>query len=610
MPTKKQTIVGGVAAGAGAIALAVMLFTGSQTVPAGGDLQAALNAAECGDTIDIEAGATFIGTVLIAKQCGTNYITLRSSRLAELPEGQRVTPADAAKMPKIVSPGFGNPALQTGLYASAYRFQGIEFSTKNPITEPNPPEATFAYSLVWFGSVESDQDTLEKMARNLIVDRCYFHAWPDQSLKRGIDLHSGATEITNSYFEGFKAVGQEAQAILGCRGSGPYKIINNHLEGAGENIMFGACDPRIPNMVPSDIEIRRNYFYKPLSWRGVWQVKNQLELKNAQRVIIEGNVFENNWADAQGGTAIVLTPRNQEGSAPWSVVRDVQFINNIVRHSNNGISVYGSDDIFPSQRTENIVIRNNLFEDINTTWGTGFSTSTFLTVSGPKNLTVDHNTVTGLTTTIYIVPSQSPNLVFTNNIVKHQNGGIIGEGIGPPDSYTMQSTPHTITNNALVGAKVQYWNADTKYPAGNFYPDTYEDVGFVDYPGGNYRLVATSILKGQGTDGKDVGADIDQIEAAIGGAVTPLPTPSATASPSAAPPSPSPTTSPTPIPTPTPTPLPSPSPSDEYLVVPLSRMTEANRTALYQKMRTKGYGAWSETDPDTKGNNIKFRKFP
>jgi hypothetical protein len=535
------------------------------TVTAGGDLQAALNSANCGDTVELEAAATYVGTYAISKQCGTNYITIRSSRLSELPEGVRVTPAQSYLMPKVVSPGQGNPAMQTTLSASGYRFQGVEFSPQD--------EQTFVYSLVWFGSISNDQDTLQKMARNLIVDRCYFHAWPNQSVKRGIDLHSGATEITNSYFEGFKAVGQEAQAILGCRGSGPYKIINNHLEGAGENIMFGGCDPYIQGMVPSDIEIRRNYFYKPLEWRGVWQVKNQLELKNAQRVTVDGNVFDNNWADAQGGTAIVMTPRNQEGTAPWSVVRDITFTNNIIRHAVNGISVYGMDDIFPSQRTENVIIRNNLFEDINLSWGNGSSSSTFLTISGPQNLTADHNTVTGLTTTIYIVPSQNPNLVFTNNIVKHQNGGIIGEALGPPESYTSQATPHTITGNLLVGALVQYWDAATRYPAGNRYPNTYDEVGFLSYnggQGGNYRLAPSSLFKGTGTGGTDPGADIDALEAAQAGNSTfpspsptptpfPTPTPEPTPNPTPTPeptPNPAPTPEPTPLPTPTPTPIP------------------------------------------------------
>jgi hypothetical protein len=481
-------------------------------VKRGGNLQAAIDKAQPGDTIELEAGASFTGTILLPRKAGDGsaYITIQSSRLAELPEGKRVTPADSPKMPKILSPGQGNPAMQTALYAKGYRFFGIEFSPKN--------EHAFAYSLIWLGSNEKDQDTLEKMAEKLVFDRCYFHAFSDtQALKRGIDLNSGATEITNSYFSGFKAVGQEAQAILGCRGSGPYKIINNYLEAAGENIMFGACDPRILNMVPSDIEIRRNHFFKPLSWRGVWQVKNLFELKNAQRVIIEGNLFENNWADAQGGIAILFTVRNQEGNAPWSVVRDVTFTNNIVRHAAGGVSILGSDDIYPSKQSENITIRNNVFDDINPSWTNGGTTSVFAQVKSVRNLTIDRNTVIGDATPVYVVPSQNPGFVFTNNIVKHQNGGIIGEGVGPPDSYTKSLSPFTIKGNALIGALEQYWDAETKYPKGNFFPRRYEDVGFIDFKSGNYRLAVNSSLKGKGVGGKDIGADVTAIEAATAG---------------------------------------------------------------------------------------------
>ena len=136
-------------------------------------------------------------------------------------------------------------------------------------------------------------------------------------------------------------MGHDSQAILGFNGPGPFKIVNNYLEGAGENIMFGGGDPSIPGLVPSDIEIRGNHLFKPLRWRpeaarstsGIhWTVKNLLELKNAQRVLIEGNVLENVWAGEQNGSSVVLTPRNG-GSAPWSVVQDVMFRNNIVRNA-------------------------------------------------------------------------------------------------------------------------------------------------------------------------------------------------------------------------------------------------------------------------------------
>src|SRR5262249_51405411 len=99
-----------------------------------------------------------------------------------------------------------------------------------------------------------------------------------------------------------------------------------------------------------------------------WNVKNLLELKNAQRVVIDGNVFEYSWAANQTGYAVLFTPRNTDGTAPWSVVRDVSFTNNVIRHAAGGISVLGEDDILGSQRTSNITIRNNLAYDLSGAW--------------------------------------------------------------------------------------------------------------------------------------------------------------------------------------------------------------------------------------------------
>ena len=54
------------------------------------------------------------------------------------------------------------------------------------------------------------------------------------------------------------------------------------------------------------------------------------------------------------------------------------------------------------------------------------------------------------------------------------------------------------------------------YPAGNFCPPTIGDAGFVDYAGGDCRLAASSPYRGAGTEGADLGADIDVIGAATG----------------------------------------------------------------------------------------------
>ena len=58
-------------------------------VAAGGDLQAALNAAQPGDIITLEPGATYVGNfVLPNKGAVSDYITIRSAaRDASLPAG-------------------------------------------------------------------------------------------------------------------------------------------------------------------------------------------------------------------------------------------------------------------------------------------------------------------------------------------------------------------------------------------------------------------------------------------------------------------------------------------------------------------------------------------
>ncbi|HEX8073291.1 MAG TPA: hypothetical protein VF546_25325 [Pyrinomonadaceae bacterium] len=214
------------------------------------------------------------------------------------PAGQRITPAYAAVLPKVVSRGFGEPALRTAASAHHYRFVGVEFRPAD--------SSALVFDLVMLGDNGPNQDTLAEVPHHLVLDRCYVHALPEQALKRGVQLNSAYTDIINSYVAGFKVVGQEAQAVGSWNGPGPFKLINNYLEGAGENVIFGGTDAPIPNLVAEDIEVRRNHFFKPLSWRvgdpcdcygGThWMVKSIFELKNARRVTVDGNVFENNWA--------------------------------------------------------------------------------------------------------------------------------------------------------------------------------------------------------------------------------------------------------------------------------------------------------------------------
>ena len=46
------------------------------------------------------------------------------------------------------------------------------------------------------------------------------------------------------------------------------------------------------------------------------------------------------------------------------VVQRVMFRNNLVRHTSGGVNILGTDNVAPSQRTKDITIVDNVFEDL------------------------------------------------------------------------------------------------------------------------------------------------------------------------------------------------------------------------------------------------------
>jgi len=384
--------------------------------------------------------------------------------------------------------------------AHHYRLVGLEI---------RPEAGGFLFNLVAFGSVEK---SLEALPHHIVVDRCYLHGDPRLGTRRGIALNGREIAVVDSHLSDFKESGADSQAIAGWNGPGPFKIVNNTLEGAGENIMFGGADPAIRDLVPSDIEIRRNHFRKPLSWKQgdpsfagtAWTVKNLFELKNARRVLVDGNTFENNWVHGQSGFAILFTVRNQDGSSPWSAVEDVTFTNNVVRHTGSGVNVLGRDDAAPSGPTRRIAIRNNLFDDVGgEKWGGGGRLLQLL--NGVADLVFEHNTCLHTGNTVTAEGAVNTGFVFRNNIVLHNDYGVTGAG-----KASGRSTLDAFFPGALFAGNVIVGGDASAYPPDNLFPRSVDQVGFMDRERGDYRLAKSSRYTKAATDGKEVGVEFSE----------------------------------------------------------------------------------------------------
>ena len=438
------------------------------------NLQSAINAAQPGDTLLLRAGETFVGNFLLPAKTAssTAFITIRSDAADSalpgpatrlVPSGRSGANTSRTLLPRLLGAGgtaTSVPVIRTLPGAHHFRLQFLEVDGT----------AQLGYeTLIAVGTDKADTPP-----HDIVFDRVYVHGHATKGQKRGIALNGGSTDVLNSYIADIKCANYESQALAGWNGAGPYRIVNNYIEAAGENVMFGV-GPARAGLIPSDIVITGNDIAKVTAWRnpilaapGAPQsrgvlgdriaerrkallqdrsgdavggrgtrftavcrglgdrdvrprnrpvlecqcrsrrvsdlprgttaggeakyittsgstasfvytgaaestgkprtsatrriAKNLLEVKNAQRVTIDGNRFENNWSGDQPGYALVFTPRNVAGKMPWAAVRDITFTNNIVRHTAGAFNILGYDgtQAAGSQITQRISIRNNL----------------------------------------------------------------------------------------------------------------------------------------------------------------------------------------------------------------------------------------------------------
>ncbi len=537
-------------------------------VHSGGNLQSALNNAQCGNTIQLQAGAAFTGDFTFpALNCDNNHwiIVRTSAPDSSLPaEGQRLTPcyAGVASLPgrpqypcnnpqnvlaKLVVTGVNGPVIfQSG--ANHYRLLGLE------LTRPTGSKGDPALMSLAVGGT----------ANHIVLDRSWLHGTAADETRDGFDMSgTNYVAVVDSYFSDFHCTSRsgtctDAHSVSGGTGDyqdGPYKIDDNFLEASGEAIMFGGA---AATTTPTDITIHFNHFFKPWQWMpgntpfqggsegNPFIVKNHLELKNAVRVLAEDNLMEDTWGGfSQAGYAILLSPKNQHAKrgnvCPICEVTDVTIRYTHIFHAGGGIvlatSLSGNGEGGAAAKAgTRWSIHDVVMDDISQKYvGEGHL---FLVVNGwPSNPvnTVTINHITGFPDPqggIMVIGNLTSNppmygFVFTNNLVTTGRYPVWNSGRGdascaisgvPVTSITLCFKTYTFNNNALVAAPKPY--PPSAWPTVNQFMADVNGVEFVQYDngnGGNYELQPGSPYKNMGTDGKDLGADVAGLDAALAG---------------------------------------------------------------------------------------------
>jgi hypothetical protein len=547
--------------------MTVVYPTGLTVVPvhAGANLQTALNAAQCGQNLVLDAGVTWSGNFNVpGPPCPTNNpILVSSSAMAQLPGGnaastQQIQLSQAPLTATLSSPNV-NQALGfcqlppggtcTSVPANCY-FAGLSFTTSNVGNASSPN-----YNIV---AISVGATAMAQEAQHIVFDRVIVQG--NGMTTRGFYADAQGFALINSQVVGMIDTSQDTQAVLGCDSTGPFLIQGNHLEASGENIMFGGCGTGL--LPPSDITVRRNYLHKQPSWYGqlfnglLLDIKNNFECKDCVRVLVDSNIGDYSVAQGQGNML------SNNSFTPWHD-QDITYSNNLLQHAGGGPYV-ASNDQTVAANTARVLFRNNLFLDVNTSWGGGNPSAPDCFVisggtpaaGGMQNITFDHNTCLNSVTApgteninesywngkanIAIIQG----LTVTNNI---GYGAMAVDGSAQGGSLALLPSTGIYLNNMQVGdtwastpiyplADHVFQPISTATPAGGTHACNTQPlqdacqalnwamVGMVDYPGAaagtdlpGLALLSTSLYHLAGSDGADLGANVAAVLAAVAG---------------------------------------------------------------------------------------------
>ena len=474
-------------------------------VPAGANLQAALNVARSGDELVLAAGASYVGNFTWSR-CLPGYVVVTGPDGPA--EGVRVTPTTAAgnRYPRLISPTVG-PVIFAKSGACRLRVSRLEITATAQSATTNHNEG-----LVRVGDGEN---TLEAQPSWITLDRVWIHGSPTTSTKNGAVFNGRSLALIDSWIDQVRWKGIESHCVVAWTGAGPMKLVNDHFDCASIGVLLGGAARAIAGVAASDVEVRGNHFVKDTAYRG-YVAKNLFEVKDAKRVLLEGNVIEHSWFEAQSAMAINLQSLTDEKNSDVQAT-DITVRWNRVSQAGQCITMSARGYNGVASPMAKVLIEQNLCTEI----GIDSISRVLLLTADLQGVEFRHNTFVRLATMrqgsiTYVQKGSGPpasQVDFIDNLIGPglDYGCIFGEGKSGSDALAKYAKQWSFVGNGC-------WDSHpgaAAYPTGNSFVATQADVKF----NADWSLGPRSPFKGKASDGKDPGVDIAELQRRLAGVV-------------------------------------------------------------------------------------------
>lgn len=409
------------------------------------------------------------------------------------PEGTRITPNEAVNTydyPTITAPS-GYAAVSFGAGARRVKLHG--FGVTCTASSPG------LQNVPLIDTLPSSVTQISHLPHSIVMRHLWVRGTAAPTSRRlGVRTHATYSALLDSWVDhlnyGGRDYSQQSQAVGGYSFLGQLLIENNFLWRATEAWGFGGAGTqaylRNEQLQISDVTIRRNHIYMPLSLKSVEGCANSGESKQTRRLLVEANIHENVNTDLQNGYAgpCGLSANQQGNDGPHVQLCDVTARYNWYKNHNSGFSLQSGDgyDNQPSVAARRANINNNFFTGMGTSQtlspeSLGFNR--IWTIDGVADVSFKNNLAIIESGSFVVVSGPQVRQEIENNIVGVVNAGgyfLLANSGADQDSWNEINTDGSSTfrgNACLIPAADagQMINSGT-----NQMRHTLAAMGFVD----------------------------------------------------------------------------------------------------------------------------------